>query len=386
MSSKPPHTYSSAKVIQRRRRASSKSAHLYARALVLEAPASQNAALSSTSSSSTMPTAITPWWFSNWEITAGTAAAPAPTVRVSGSSGTSPRSPPKPPTKPRPASACAADARKEPVEMSPRPRKARGGSRPSPRRGAGGRAGTRAQTRAAADATSPRTPQPGRCPAPRRPRAVRVGTRKNLSRSRKSHRRRLRQFEVSRFFAANTDRRNTPKFRWAFAHAFRVTPRFRSRALWTQCSARAARPRASRDRAVARHVRVEDDADARLRGAAPRGDAPRGDPVAPRRVPRPFGTTGVRRGGRPPSADASDARAAAARARSRVVGLAAGALFALFALAALASAHDGFRASGADAVAALGRGHRSASSASVSAAEPADGDWLLGALARRGRA
>ena len=79
-----------------------------------------------------------------------------------------------------------------------------------------------------------------------------------------------------------------------------------------------------------------------------------------------------------PSADASDARAAAARARSRVVGLAAGALFALFALAALASAHDGFRASGADAVAALGRGHRSASSASVSAAEPADGDWLLG--------
>ena len=79
-----------------------------------------------------------------------------------------------------------------------------------------------------------------------------------------------------------------------------------------------------------------------------------------------------------PSEDASDARAAAARPRSRVVGLAAGALFALFALAALASAHDGFRASGADAVAALGRGHRSASSASVSAAEPADGDWLLG--------
>ena len=83
-----------------------------------------------------------------------------------------------------------------------------------------------------------------------------------------------------------------------------------------------------------------------------------------------------------PSADASDARAAAARARSRVVGLAAGALFALFALFALASAHDGFRASGADAVAALGRGHRSASSASVSAAEPADGDWLLGGASR----
>ena len=82
----------------------------------------------------------------------------------------------------------------------------------------------------------------------------------------------------------------------------------------------------------------------------------------------------------PSVSDAADARAAAARPRSRVVALAAGAVFALFALAALASAHDGFRAFGSDAVASLGRGSKSSASAPRAAATSAagDDDWLLG--------
>ena len=173
-SSSPPHTYSSAKVIQRRRRASSKSAHLYTRV----DPWSQNALLSSTSSSSTMPTATTPWWSSNWEMTAGTASGPLPTVRVSGSSGTSPRSPPNPPTKPRPAAACAADARRDPVErknggaMSPRLRLSRGSTRPSPQRRAGGasRTANRNATCGRRD-ISPKTHTRVVAPCARRPRA-----------------------------------------------------------------------------------------------------------------------------------------------------------------------------------------------------------------------
>ena len=82
----------------------------------------------------------------------------------------------------------------------------------------------------------------------------------------------------------------------------------------------------------------------------------------------------------PSVSDAADSRAAAARPRSRVVALAAGAVFALFALAALASAHDGFRAFGSDAVASLGRGSKSSASAPRAAATSAAGydDWLLG--------
>ena len=78
----------------------------------------------------------------------------------------------------------------------------------------------------------------------------------------------------------------------------------------------------------------------------------------------------------------SDSRAYAARARSRVVALTAGAVFALFALAALASSHAGFRAFGSDAVAALGRSRGSRSSALAAAADASaagDDDWLLGA-------
>jgi hypothetical protein len=80
----------------------------------------------------------------------------------------------------------------------------------------------------------------------------------------------------------------------------------------------------------------------------------------------------------PSASDAADSRAAAARPRSRVVALAAGLVFALFALAALASAHDGFRAFGSDAVAALGRGSKASASARSATPAAGDDDWLLG--------